>query len=128
MVCITRVGVSVSVDEGLTWQWLAPIPVRQGDDLRNYHELHAVETADGPIVVHIRNHNKQNEGETLQTESADDGRTWSEPHPIGVWGLPSFLQRLRSGVADDVRPSPKAFGNQARISNDPAARGQAFPG
>lgn len=114
-----RVGVSVSSDEGLTWRWLAPIPVRQGDDLRNYHELHAVETADGRIVVHIRNHNKQNEGETLQTESADGGRTWSEPHPIGVWGLPSFLQRLRSGrllMTYGYRRKP--FGNQARISGD----------
>lgn len=114
-----RVGVSVSVDEGLTWQWLAPIPVRQGDDLRNYHELHAVETADGRIVVHIRNHNKQNEGETLQTESADGGRAWSEPHPIGVWGLPSFLQRLRSGrLLMTYGHRRKPFGNQARISND----------
>jgi hypothetical protein len=114
-----RVGVSISSDDGLTWRWLAPIPVRRGDDAGNYHELHAVETAENRIVVHIRNHNKQNEGETLQTESADAGRTWTEPRAIGVWGLPSFLQRLRSGrLLMTYGHRRKPFGNQARISHD----------
>jgi hypothetical protein len=36
-------------------------------------------------------------GETLQCESADGGKTWCEPHEIGVWGLPSHLLRLRNG-------------------------------
>jgi hypothetical protein len=93
--------------------------VRRGDDAGNYHELHAVETAENRIVVHIRNHNKQNEGETLQTESADAGRTWTEPRAIGVWGLPSFLQRLRSGrLLMTYGHRRKPFGNQARISQD----------
>ena len=29
--------------------------------------------------------------------SNDGGRTWSIPRPIGVWGLPSHLLRLRNG-------------------------------
>ena len=49
------------------WQWLAEIPTREGDQPKNYHELHAVEAADGRLVVQIRNHNKVNTGETLQT-------------------------------------------------------------
>lgn len=114
-----RVGVAESRDDGLTWQWLAPIPVRPDDDLKNYHELHGVETADGRIVVQIRNHNKTNEGETLQTESADGGKTWSVPRAIGVWGLPSFLLRLQDNrllMTYGYRRKP--FGNQVRISED----------
>lgn len=114
-----RVGVCHSVDDGRTWQFLAEIPTRPGDERENYHELHAVETADGRIVVQIRNHNPKNERETLQSESTDGGKTWSTPHEIGVWGLPSHLLRLRDGrllMSYGYRRAP--FGNQVRISTD----------
>ena len=114
-----RVGVCESPDDGQTWRWLAEIPARPGDSVADYHELHAVETADGRIVVHLRNHNKADAGDTLQSESSDGGRTWSAPHGIGVWGLPSFLLRLRDGrllMTYGYRRAP--FGNQARISTD----------
>jgi hypothetical protein len=114
-----RIGVSISKDDGATWEWLAAIPARSGDTVAQYHELHAVEAADGRLIVHIRNENKNGYGETLQTESTDGGKTWSEPHSIGVWGLPSFLNRLRDGrllMTYGYRKSP--FGNQARLSSD----------
>jgi Neuraminidase (sialidase) len=114
-----RVGVCESTDDGVTWRWLAGIPARPGDTANNYHELHAVEAAPGRIVVHIRNHNTANAGETLQTESADEGKTWSVPHPIGVWGLPSHLLRLADGrllMSYGHRRAP--IGNQARVSED----------
>jgi hypothetical protein len=114
-----RVGVAESTDDGLTWKWLAAIPARPGDNPGDYHELHGVESTPGSVIVQIRNHNKQNEGETLQSESTDGGRTWSVPRSIGVWGLPSFLLRLRSGkllMTYGYRRKP--FGNQARISDD----------
>jgi hypothetical protein len=114
-----KIGVAESTDDGQTWRWLAEIPARSGDAVKDYHELHAVETADGRIVAQIRNHNAANKGETLQTESADGGRTWSEPRSIGVWGLPSFLTRLRDGrllMTYGHRRAP--FGNQARVSSD----------
>ncbi len=114
-----RTGVCESSDDGQTWKWLAEIPVRPGDDAAQYHELHAVETADGRVVVHVRNHNRENNNETLQTESSDGGRTWTVPHAIGVWGLPSFLLRLRDGrllMSYGYRRAP--FGNQARLSAD----------
>jgi len=118
-----RIGVAESTDDGLTWRWLADIPTREGDDAAaSYHELHAVECADGRIVAQIRNHNKNNAGETLQTESADGGKTWSKPHSIGVWGLPSHLLRLRDGrllMTYGHRRAP--FGNQARVSADGGA-------
>jgi len=114
-----RVGVSESLDDGKTWKWLAQIPAREGDDPADYHELHAVELPDKRIVVQIRNHNPQNSRETLQCESTDGGRTWSNPTSIGVWGLPSHLLRLRDGrilMTYGYRRSP--YGNQARLSED----------
>ena len=114
-----RIGVCQSTDDGQSWEWLAAIPTREGDTHRNYHELHAVETADQRIVVQIRNHNQANSGETLQCESDDGGRTWSVPQAIGVWGLPSHLLRLQDDrllMTYGHRRPP--FGNQARLSTD----------
>jgi Neuraminidase (sialidase) len=118
----TKVGVAESADDGRSWRWLSGIPARPGDRVEDYHELHAVEAADGRVIVHIRNHNRANSGETLQCESRDGGRTWSTPHPIGVWGLPSHLLRLRDGrllMSYGYRRAP--FGNQARVSADHGA-------
>lgn len=117
-----RVGVCESRDDGQTWQWLADIPPRDGDQLKDYHELHAVEAANGAIIVHVRNHNAKNNRETLQTKSVDGGKTWSKPRPIGVWGLPSHLLRL----ADDrllmsYGHRRKPFGVQCRLSSDHGA-------
>ncbi len=114
-----RVGVCESLDDGQSWRWLAEITPRDGDTHRNYHELHAVETADGRIVVHIRNHNTKNNRETLQCESSDGGKTWSTPRSIGVWGLPSHLLRLQDDrllMSYGHRRDP--LGNQARVSED----------
>lgn len=116
-----KIGVCESLDDGLTWRWLAEIPSRKDDDvIRGYHELHAVEAADGTLIAQIRNQGKNlNSGETLQSESRDGGKTWSEPHPIGVWGLPSHLLKLRDGrllMTYGYRRAP--FGNQARLSTD----------
>jgi sialidase-1 len=87
--------------------------------VREYHELHAVQCASGKIIVQIRNHNAANKGETLQSESTDGGKTWTVPHPIGVWGLPSHLLRLRDGrLLMSYGHRRKPFGNQARISTD----------
>ncbi|MEQ1748059.1 MAG: sialidase family protein [Prosthecobacter sp.] len=114
-----KVGVCESKDDGLTWQWLADIPTRKGDDAaHSYHELHAVEAADGTILAQIRNHNEADKGGTLQSESKDGGKTWNEPHPI-TFGLPSHLLRLRDGrllMTYGHRRPP--FGNQARLSTD----------
>lgn len=114
-----RVGVCESRDDGQTWQWIADIPTREGDDQEAYHELHAVEAPSGKIIVQIRNHNPANKGETLQCESEDGGKTWTTPHGIGVWGLPSHLLRLKDGrllMSYGHRRPP--FGNQARLSED----------
>jgi sialidase-1 len=115
-----RTGVCESTDDGQTWQWLADIPQRPGDNsLTDYHELHMVEVDEGRLVVQIRNHNTNNFYETLQTESSDGGKSWTLPHSIGVWGLPSHLLRLNDNrllMTYGYRRAP--FGNQARVSDD----------
>ncbi|MFT5030910.1 MAG: sialidase-1, partial [Candidatus Binatia bacterium] len=115
-----EVGVCESKDDGATWQWLADIPTREGDDAKNnYHELHAAEAGDGRLIVQIRNHNKTNAGETLQCESSDGGRTWTTPHSIGVWGLPSYLTNLKDDrLLMTYGHRRKPYGNQARVSED----------
>ena len=114
-----RVGVCESTDDGQSWRWLADIAPRDGDKHTEYHELHAVETGDGRILVQIRNHNAANDRETLQCESSDGGKSWSQPKSIGVWGLPSHLLKLRDGrlvMSYSHRRAP--LGNQARVSTD----------
>jgi hypothetical protein len=115
-----KIGVCESSDDGQTWRWLAEIPTRKGDEVvKGYHELHVVEAQDSTLLVQLRNHNKANAGETLQTESADGGKTWNMPHSIGVWGLPSHLLKLRDGrllMTYGHRRAP--YGNQARLSTD----------
>ncbi|QEG41636.1 sialidase family protein [Roseimaritima ulvae] len=114
-----QVGVCQSSDDGQSWEWLSDIPIREGDQSKNYHELHAADLGGGKLVVHIRNHSQRNHRETLQCESSDGGETWTTPHSIGVWGLPSFLTVLRDGrlvMTYGYRRAP--FGNQARVSED----------
>lgn len=114
-----RVGICESKDDGLTWKWLAEIPARPGDDPGQYHELHAVEAGPGHLIAQIRNHNKPNDRETLQSESMDNGKTWSVPRPIGVWGLPPHLLKLKDGrllMTYGYRRAP--MGNLARVSAD----------
>jgi hypothetical protein len=123
-----KMGVCESADDGATWTWLADIPMRQGDHLLEndrsykYIELTALECSDGKIICQLRNRNKSNEGETLQTESTDGGRSWNLPHPIGVWGSPSHLLGLKDGrILMTYGHRRKPFGNQARISADDGA-------
>ncbi|MDC0175986.1 glycoside hydrolase [Planctomycetaceae bacterium] len=117
-----RIGAAVSVDDGVSWKWAGTIPSRPGDDHRQYHELHAVEAAPGRLVAHIRNHNPRHAGETLQSESTNGGRTWTTPHEIGVWGLPSHLLKLADGrLLMSYGHRRRPFGNQVRISDDAGA-------
>jgi Neuraminidase (sialidase) len=114
-----RVGICESTDDGVSWKWIATMPTRPNDLAKNYHELHLVEANEGVLICHIRNHNKPEDRETLQSESHDGGKTWTTPHAIGVWGLPSHLLRLRDGrllMSYGHRRNP--LGNQARVSSD----------
>ncbi|MBQ6619028.1 MAG: exo-alpha-sialidase [Thermoguttaceae bacterium] len=114
-----HVCVWYSDDDGKSWAFLSAIPEREGDTIWKYYELHGVEAEDGTIIVQIRNHNANNDQETLQCESSDGGKTWTTPHSIGVWGLPSHLWRLHDGrllMTYGHRRAP--LGQYARLSDD----------
>ncbi|MDO4569139.1 MAG: sialidase family protein [Planctomycetia bacterium] len=113
------VGIAHSLDDGKTWSWLADLQPVDGENINQYHELHGVETESGRLVVHVRSHAPSSNGETLQTESDDGGKTWTRIHRIGVWGLPSHLLKLSDGrllMTYGHRRDP--FGNLARISTN----------
>jgi hypothetical protein len=113
------VGAWESKDDGFTWNLIGRLPTRSGDKSSNYHELHAVECRTGKLIAHIRNQNLQNHLELLQSESTDGGKSWTEPHGIGVPGLPSYLILLKDSrllLSYGHRKPP--FGIQARISSD----------
>ena len=75
-----------------------PFP-EQINVLRECHEPHAVETTDGRIVVQIRCHSKSSgfAESSVQSESADGGKTWTMAKPMGLDGYPPHLIRLADG-------------------------------
>ncbi len=55
-----------------------------GHDALEYHQLHAVEAANGAIVVQIRNHQEPHRHELLQTESSEEGRDFGYPSTVDL--------------------------------------------
>ena len=100
-------------------QEIAAAPHQAGGLAQSLAELlDAVETEDGRIVAQIRHEGKVDTNGTLQTESADGGKTWTIPRAI-TFGIPSQLIKLRDGrllMTYGHRRMP--FGNQARVSAD----------
>ncbi len=93
----SMIAMAESMDDGKTWEIIGKIPPSPGHGPDQYHELHMVEASKSRLVVQIRNHNKQNHYETLQSESHDGGKIWSPAHAIGVWGFPTHLLRMSDG-------------------------------
>lgn len=113
---------SRSDDDGRTWTVAGDIPTVPGDNFADYHEFHAVQATDGRIIAQIRSHAPSSHYQTLQCESHDEGRTWTIPHTIGVWGYPSHLLRLADGrllMTYGHRRDPYSI--QVRVSEDHGA-------
>ena len=109
-----KAGAYLSDDDGLTWKLIADLPVRAG-------EMHAVQAADGALIVHVRDKQATSKGRvqnTAQTVSTDGGRTWSAPRPVAD-GYPSHLLRLHDQtllMTYGWRQSP--YGIRGKISRD----------
>lgn len=130
-----------SKDNGLTWQIASTIPLPLGHDRRLIHEIHGIEAPDGTLIVQYRNHNTSGLGETWQSESADSGKTWSQPHLIGK-GFPTHLQvfgkdklimtytwrqepySIRARISHD---SGRSWGNEFTLSESGKKRDMGYP-
>lgn len=107
-----------STDSGLTWNLVSEIPPPAGHSSRFCFEPHAVEAADGRIVVQIRDQNLLPTIETWQTESADGGKTWKPFHRV-TDGFPTHLLKIPDGrllMSYGRRQEP--FGIRCRFSAD----------
>jgi sialidase-1 len=113
---VPAISVEESKDDGVSWKPIGIIPIPPGDDMKYYHEPHAVEVEKGKIVVLIR---YEKDYVMMQSESADGGKTWTVAHSAGIWGCPPHLLKVRDGriiVVYGYRKEP--FSERACISND----------
>ena len=96
---VGKVVAAESRDQGRSWQVIGEIPFpSQLHVLRDCHEPHAVETTDGRIVAQIRCERRDSEFRgSLQSESSDGGKTWTEAKIVGLDGYPPHLIRLADG-------------------------------
>ena len=116
----------ISEDDGLTWREVGRIGLFDwpGLDIRNFHELHSVQAADGTIITHVRVHSYP--WGTWQMTSSDRGKTWSRPEPLlnPTLGYPAHLLRLADsrllttfGYRSDPREA-NTSGVKFRVSED----------
>ena len=110
------VAVEESCDDGRSWEVVAAFPIPKDARMLSYDEPHLVELDDGNLLVLFRDCNGRR---MRQSESADQGRTWSTPHITPVEGLPPHIIRLRNNwllLSYAKRWEP--YGNYACISRD----------
>lgn len=91
-----EVAAAVSSDKGETWEELGIVPLPAGRAIDEVHEPHVCEMPDGRLICHMRVH--EPDIAIWQSESADGGRTWSEPVRVPVNGTPPHLLLHSSGV------------------------------
>ena len=99
-------------------EWEALGEIKMPVPLNLVHEPHAIELEDGTILAAFRVHN-----ETSFTiyfaESADGGKTWSEPAPTGFNGSPPHFMRHSSGaIVLSYARRELPYSERARVSYD----------
>ncbi len=114
------IGVTESLDDGLTWNSISNVPIPSYDSAVNYMEPHVVEVGKGKLIAMFRyEKNYASQAYLRQSESNDGGKSWSIPHETPILGYPPHLIRLRNGwllVSYGRRIPP--FGERACISKD----------
>ena len=118
---IGKIVAAESRDQGRSWQVIGEIPhPALINILHDCHEPHAVETTDGRIVAQIRCENRKDGFYgSIQSESSDGGKTWTEAKPVGLDGFPPHLIRLADGKLLSVYGRRWGhFGEFACLSDD----------
>ncbi len=104
----------VSSDDGLTWERISDMDLRPG-------EMHAVQAANGDIVVQVRDKvvvAGRKEQNTSQIISTDGGKSWSDKRKIAL-GYPPHLIRLEDNTLLMTYGWRKApYGIRGRFSSD----------
>lgn len=80
-----------SRDRGATWGNAALIATDPNEKVR-FDEPFLLRKRDGGMIAMIRTG-----GYLYQSDSSDNGRTWSKAAPTKIWGFPAHLQELRDG-------------------------------
>ncbi len=108
-----------STDGGRSWRIISKFPLGENVELKGLHEPHVTECADGRLVAMYR-YEWKGEGVSLQSESADGGRTWTPLHRCGIIGYPPHLLTLKDGRLLCVygRRTAGGFGEWACFSDD----------
>ncbi|MBI2190670.1 MAG: exo-alpha-sialidase [Planctomycetes bacterium] len=97
-----------SADGGNSWHFQGQVPPASGARGINNEEPHLVELLDGRLVGMLRFELRGKDDPAaaaghidfslFQTDSADGGRTWTVPRPLGVSGSPPHLLRHSCGT------------------------------
>lgn len=92
-----------SHDGGYNWEYTGTVQPGEGCTNENMHEPHVIELPNGRLLGAIRVHGLIGDStecaETVYTTFSDDkGKTWSDPVPTGVEGLPPHLMVHSSGA------------------------------
>ena len=82
-----------STDGGQSWPEFTPMAVAPAPI---FEEPTLAQLNDGRLLAFLRTDN-QGKGYLYQTMSHDEGRTWSPPHKLSLWGYPAHLLPLRNG-------------------------------
>ncbi len=82
-----------SRDDGNTWGDVTPIAVAETPI---FEEPTLTQLHDGRLLAFLRADNR-GDGYLYQALSLDEGRTWSEPECLNLWGLPAHVLQLSDG-------------------------------
>ena len=108
-----------STDQGATWEEHA-VMAQDPDKVMGFVEPCMLRCSNGEFIAMLRPGDAgEHNGYLFQTNSTDDGRTWSEPVRTRMWGYPAHLLELRDGrVLCTYGHRREPFGVRACVSAD----------